>query len=260
VNECEALDARTLAMPVTTTLSVDPMRLPPLPRHGERADGLSPAQRRVMVAAILAAHVAVVYGLLQVREVREAAHELAPMFVDLIAPPAPPAPRVPPPLPVPQPIRKPPLPAPLIAAAASPAPAPFLVPAVPEPEPEPEPEPVQAIAPPAPAAVQAPAAPPAPPPAPKIIPASAVQYLEPPAPEYPRLSRRHAEAGRVTLRVYVDTAGAPRNVQIATSSGFARLDDAALAAMQSARFKPYTENGQPTAGWTLVPIDFELEK
>jgi len=228
------------------------MRLPPLPRAGERRDGLSPTQRRAVVAAILAAHVAAVYGLLQVREVREAAREVVPMFVDLIAPPAPPAPPVPPP-PVPQPIqKKPPPPATVIAAAPSPAPAAFVVPA-------PPPEPVIESAP-APVAVQAPPAPPAPPPPPKIIPASAVQYLEPPAPEYPRLSKRNAESGKVMVRVYIDVAGVPRNVQVSTSSGFARLDDAAVSAVQKARFRPYTENGQPTAGWTNVPINFELEK
>ena len=206
-----------------------------------------------MVAAILAAHVALVYGLLQVREVREAAREVAPMFVDLIAPPAPPVPPAPPPPPTPQPIQnKPPPPAPVIAAAPSPAPAAFVVPA------PPPPETIEAA--PVPAAVQAAPAPPAPPPAPKIIPASAVQYLEPPAPEYPRLSRRNAESGRVMVRVFIDVAGQPRNVQVSTSSGFARLDDAAVSAVQKARFKPYTENGQPTVGWTFVPINFELEK
>jgi len=229
------------------------MHLPPLPRRGERVDGLSATQRRAMVVAILAAHVAAVYGLLQVRELREAAHEVAPMFVDLIAPPAPPVLPAPPP-PIPRPIqKKPPPPAPVIAAAPSPAPAPFVVPA-----PPPLPEPVQAA--PAPAAVQAPPAPPAPAPVPKIIPASAVQYLEPPAPEYPRLSKRNGESGHVVVRVLIDIAGMPRNVQISTSSGFARLDDVAVAAVQKARFKPYTENGQPMAAWTFVPINFELEK
>ena len=255
VNKCKAQRARTFPM-VPSTLSVNathlPLHLPPLPRRGERSDSLSPMQRRTMVMAILAAHIAAVYGLLQVREVREAAREVAPMFVDLIAPPAPPAPPVPPP-PKPQPIqKKPPPPAPLIAAAPSPAPAAFVVPA-----PPPEPVPVEA---PAPVAVQAPPAPPAPPPPPKIIPASAVQYLEPPAPEYPRLAKRNAESGRVMVRVYIDVNGMPRNVQVSTSSGFARLDDAAVSAVQKARFKPYTENGQPTAGWTYVPINFELEK
>lgn len=206
-----------------------------------------------MVAAILAAHVALIYGLLQVREVRDAAREVAPMFVDLIAPPAPPAAPAPPP-PTPQPIqKKPPPQAKVIAAAPSPAPAAFVVPIPPPPEPAPAPPAPEVV-------VQAPPAPPAPPPAPKLIPASAVQYLEPPAPEYPRLSKRNGESGRVTLRVYIDTAGLPHNVQVSASSGHARLDDAAIAAVQKARFRPYTENGQPTAGWTLVPINFELEK
>ena len=227
------------------------MRLPPLPRRGQRSDGLSPAQRRAMVAAILVGHVAAVYGLLQVREVRDAAREVVPMFVDLIAPPAPPVPAPPP---VPQPIqKKPPPPAVVIAAAPSPAPAAFVVPA-------PPPEPIQMPAPLTPVAVQAPPAPPAPPPPPKIIPASAVQYLDPPAPEYPRQSRRNTESGRVMVRVLIDIAGLPHNVQVSGSSGFARLDDAAVSAVQKARFKPYTENGQPTAGWTYVPINFELEK
>jgi protein TonB len=86
-----------------------------------------------------------------------------------------------------------------------------------------------------------------------------VQYLEPPAPEYPRLSRRNAESGRVLVRVFIDVAGAPREVQLAMPSGFARLDEAALAAVRKARFKPYTENGLPTEGWTTIPINFELE-
>jgi protein TonB len=235
----------------SSTLSISAVHLPPLPRRGERADGLSPVQRRAMMVAILAAHVAAVYGLLQVRELREAAHDVAPMFVDLIAPPAPPAPPVRPP-PAPQPILKKPPPAPAMAAVPSAEPAAFVVPA------PPPAEPVQAPA--APVAIQAPPTPPAPAPAPKIIPASAVQYLEPPAPEYPRLSKRNAESGRVMVRVFIDTAGLPRNVQVSSSSGFVRLDDAAVAAVQKARFKPYTENGQPAAAWTNVPINFELEK
>jgi protein TonB len=236
----------------TSTLSNSSPHLPPLPRRGERADGLSPLQRRLMLASIVAVHVAIVYGLMQVREVRDAARAVAPMFVDLIAPAEPAIPPAPPP-PRPQPIPKKLPPAPVIAAAPSPAPAAFVVPAVPAPEPVVE-------TPPAPVVVQAPPAPPAPPPPPKIIPASAVQYLEPPAPEYPRLSRRSAESGRVVVRVYIDTAGQPHSVQVSSSSGFARLDESAVSAVQKARFKPYTENGQPTAGWTYVPIDFELEK
>jgi len=240
-------------MDTTTASSPLSFALPPLPRSGERGDALSPTQRRLMVVAILAAHVAGLYGLMQLGAVREAVREAAPMFVDLIAPPAPPTLRAPPPPPQPQPILKRPPPAPVIAAAPSPAPATFVVP------PPPPPEPVEAVPTP-PVAVVAPPAPPAPPPPPKIVPASAVQYLEPPVLEYPRLARRNNESGRVIVRVYIDTAGLPRNVQISSSSGHSRLDDAGIAAVQKARFKPYTENGQPTAGWALIPLDFELEK
>ncbi len=106
----------------------------------------------------------------------------------------------------------------------------------------------------------APPAPPAPAPAPKVIPASAVQYLEPIALEYPRLSKRNGETGRVLIRVYIDEAGLAKNLQVNRSSGHPRLDEAALAAVQKARFKPYTENGVPVAGWAFIPLDFELEK
>jgi len=111
----------------------------------------------------------------------------------------------------------------------------------------------------APPAPPAPAPPPAPVPA-KVIPASGVQYLVPPPLEYPRASRRIGETGKVLVRVYIDEEGLPRNVQLNQSSGHTRLDYAAVAAVHKARFKPYTENGRPTAGWAFIPLNFELEK
>ena len=227
---------------------------PPLPPRGQREDGLSRGQRQAMVGAILAAHVAAIWGLLQIREVREAVAEAAPIFVSLVKSPEPPKP-VPPPPPtvVPKPVPKTPPPPVVIAAAPTPAPAPFVVPA-------PPPEPVPPVPPPPVPVVAAPA-PPAPPPPPKIIPASAVQYLgEPPVPEYPRLSIRANETGRVMLRIWIDEGGLPQKVSVERSSGHPRLDEAGLAVMKKARFKPYTENGQAVAGWAFVPFDFALEK
>lgn len=113
-----------------------------------------------------------------------------------------------------------------------------------------------AVAPPPP---PAPPAPPAPPPTPKTIPATAVQYLDPPAPTYPSASKRLGESGRVLIRVEIDTVGRARQIQLIRSSGSSRLDQAAMAAVKAARFKPYTENGEPLVVWTTVPIDFELE-
>lgn len=217
-----------------------------LPLQPAAAD-LTPLQRRLMVAGILALHGAGAWGLMQVDAVRDVVLRAAPMFVDLIAPPAPPTP-APPPKVQPLPKKAPP-PEPVIAAAPSPAPAAFVVPA-------PPPEPAPPV-PTAPVLVAAPPAPPAPPPAPKVIPASAVQYLVPPQLVYPRLSERNGERGTVMVRVYIDTAGVPQDVQVRSSSGFPRLDDAALTAVRKARFKPYLENGQPAAGWAVIPANFE---
>ena len=227
-------------------------------------DVLPAGQRRLVTATILALHGVAGWAVLQVPAVRDAMTEAAPLFVSWIAPPVPPErPIAPPPPPPPQarPTPKAPPPLPIISAAPTPAPAPFVVAAVVEvPEiPVPTAPPVvEAV--PAPAPTPAPPTPPAPAPAPKTIPASAVQYLEPPLLEYPRLSRRARESGRVMVRVYIDEAGLPRTVQLSQSSGHARLDDAAVAAVQKARFKPYTEDGRPTPGWAFIPLDFDLEK
>lgn len=216
------------------------------------ADGLSAAQRRTVVGAIAFGHVAALWAVLQVPAVREAVHDAAPMFVELIAPPAPPAPPVP--APPPPPVVKAPPPRVLAAPPApTPAPAPFEV----------APTPVEPVAPAAvaPAVVQAPPAPPAPPPPPpRMIPASAIQYLGDTPIDFPRMSRRLNESGTVTLRVYIDERGLPANVLVAQHSGFPRLDEAAVASVKRWRFKPYTENGQALAGWALIPVIFELEK
>jgi protein TonB len=245
------LPAAPTAVPILPARPVLPV-LPVLPRAG---DELTPRQRRLAVAGIVALHAAGFWGLMQVDAVREAVREAAPVFVEMITPPAPPAtpptPPAPPQAPLPLPKRLPP-PEPLIAAAPSPAPAAFVVPA-----PPPEPAPMAAPAMPVPTA--APPAPPPPPP--KIIPAAAVQFSEPPLLVYPRLSRRNGEAGLVIVRAYVEaTGGAARSVQVEKSSGHARLDEAAVSAVQKARFKPYTENGRPIEGWALIPAQFELEK
>jgi protein TonB len=231
-------------------LSLNPpaiANLPPI-RRGDHGDALTPAQRRTLLAAIVALHVAGAWGLMQVSTVRETVLEAAPMFVGLITPVAPPVPPVPPPPPKVQPVQKKPSPAPVIAAAPSPVPSSFDVP-VPPVEP-----PVEAPSPALPTVAEAPPAPVAPP---KLIPASAVEYLVPPMLVYPRLSERAGERGRVVVRVFIDIAGMPQNVEVGVSSGYARLDEAAVVAVRRARFKPYTENGRPASGWAVVPANFE---
>jgi protein TonB len=124
----------------------------------------------------------------------------------------------------------------------------------------PDPTPVAAAAPPVPVP-SATAAEPPPAPPPRLLPDAAVQYLEPPRVEYPRLSQRRGETGLTLVRAYIGTSGGlPLSTQVEQSSGHARLDQAALAAVKKARFKPYAEAGRPVEGWVLIPIRFELEK
>jgi protein TonB len=218
------------------------------------ASELPPAARRTLTAAVLAAHLAGGWALLQVDAVRAAVAQAAPLMVDLIAPAPEVVPPPPPPPASPKPVER--KPRPVVTAAPRPAAEPPVFVAPPVPVEPPAPEPVVAeVAPPAPPAPP----PPAPPPQPKTIPATAVQYLEPPAPSYPLASRRFGEAGRVVVRVLIDEQGRPADLRLQASSGHRRLDDSALAALRTTRFRPYTENGVAQRVWALVPIHFELE-
>lgn len=86
-----------------------------------------------------------------------------------------------------------------------------------------------------------------------------VRYQRAPAPAYPLASRRAHEEGRVEIRVLVDIVGAPQQLAVQRSSGFVRLDEAALAAVRATRFVPYAEDGTASAFWVVVPVIFELD-
>lgn len=153
-----------------------------------------------------------------------------------------PRPNIPPPVmvvPVPevQPLAPPPVEAPVAVAITAPPPAAVVAVA-------PAPEPAQ----------------PAPPAKPRLLPTEAVQFIEAPEVVYPRLSRKHRETGTVVVRALIGPeGGAPRSLVVHRSSGHPRLDEAALAAVQKARFKPWLEQGRAVEAWALVPIQFELE-
>ncbi|WP_129776787.1 energy transducer TonB [Peristeroidobacter soli] len=77
-------------------------------------------------------------------------------------------------------------------------------------------------------------------------------------PAYPPASRRAGEEGTVRLKVLVDEKGRPKEVAIATSSGFARLDEAAMQAVRKWRFVAATNGTNPISAWTQVAITFRL--
>jgi len=84
-------------------------------------------------------------------------------------------------------------------------------------------------------------------------------YLNNPAPLYPPLSRRMGEEGKVVLRVLVNAEGAAIQVNLHTTSGSTRLDDAATKAVQLWRFVPAQQADKAVMAWVLVPIRFRLD-
>lgn len=94
---------------------------------------------------------------------------------------------------------------------------------------------------------------------PKELPSSALRYIVPPAQAYPLRSQRLGEQGTVWLRLLVNAEGLPVSVVVARSSGHARLDEQAVAAMRAARFAPHIDNGQALEWTALAPLTYELE-
>lgn len=80
-----------------------------------------------------------------------------------------------------------------------------------------------------------------------------------PLPEYPGLSRMRGESGVVVLRVLVTAEGRPGEVRLAQSSGFTRLDRAAVQVVSAQwRFRPARRGEAPVAEWVQVPLEFRL--
>ncbi|MGZ4981980.1 MAG: TonB family protein [Methylobacter sp.] len=84
-------------------------------------------------------------------------------------------------------------------------------------------------------------------------------YLNNPAPTYPSISRRLGEQGLVSLRVQVTVDGAACSVELQTSSGSSRLDQAALEAVKKWQFVPAKRGDQPVSASVVVPIRFSIE-
>lgn len=182
----------------------------------------------------------------------------APLPTPAVTPAEPPKPAVAPPKPQAKPKKADkPLPKATDPTPAQQAPAGSL-----DTEPTPLPEaPSVAAAEPTPTAPAAPSTSSKPAPAGEEVemPSSNAAYLNNPSPSYPPISRRMNEQGKVMLRVFVSENGRPENIEIKQSSGFDRLDKAAIAAVQRWRFVPGKRNGAPEGMWNLVPINFVLE-
>ena len=213
------------------------------------------ARRALKVALVLLLHALVLGWLLQQQFRASQKQELVRMDVRMLneLPPPPPAkPKPLPPLPqaVPQAAAAPPPPIMTAAPGAAAPAASFAVPPQP-------PAPARELPPSVPVAPQA--APASPPPPPITAARFDADYLKNPAPAYPAMSRRLGEEGRVLLLVRVTPQGLPDGVEVRESSGFARLDEAALVAVRQWRFVPARRGNEAIAASVLVPIIFRRD-
>ena len=219
-----------------------------------------PLNRNIVIATgVVVFHVAVLWGL-QNGLLRRAAEIVIP--VELLTriieieppkvaapPPAPPPPKPAAKIPKPQPP-----PQPLAIREPVPTPTPNAPTGVIEPQPP---------APPIAAPVAPAPTPPAPPAAARLVEITQgeTEYIRPPRPVYPSLSKRSGESGVVIVAVYYSAAGYAKRAEIFKSSGFERLDRAARDAVMASQVTPFRRAGvnQDTEFLLKAPINFVLE-
>jgi len=216
--------------------------LPPLDC---RETPLSTGERLVSVALVVLLHVLLAYAMLYVsvkNELIDLPTSISVRLLPMIEEKPEPAKPLPP-LARPQPRKQPlPQPLPVLAVASPTATSSFTV--APQP-PAPPPQPI--VAPPSPAPVAVVAA------------RFDADYLHNPKPVYPALSRRMNEEGKVLLKVHVSAQGTAQDVAISKSSGFPRLDTAALEAVTRWRFVPARRGDETVDSSVIVPITFAFE-
>ena len=78
------------------------------------------------------------------------------------------------------------------------------------------------------------------------------------APDYPMASRRAGETGTVRLQFLVDQDGKVVDSRIESSSGYARLDEAARDALALCHFIPGTVDGRPERSWARLDYVWKL--
>jgi protein TonB len=197
---------------------------------------------RVGTLATAALHAAALAALLSYEPARSAILTAAPIMVDWIAAAKVEPAQEPAPPPKPKPVHRKPQPVekPKVVAAPVESPSPVVVPA-----PPPPPEPIALV--PAPAPVEV---------APPVFNAA---YLQNPKPPYSTVSKKLGEQGRVILRVHVNPNGSADEVQLQTSSGYARLDESARATVGTWKFVPAKRGNEAVSAWVVIPISFKLD-
>ena len=99
-------------------------------------------------------------------------------------------------------------------------------------------------------------------PPPFEIPKTLARYASKPPIEdyYPAASRDLKEQGTTKIRLCYDEQGMPQQVMQNESSGFERLDEAAVLWGMALRITPGIRRGRPQPACVEIPVKFSLEK
>lgn len=216
---------------------------PASPKHSRYGEGRGFSTRALILTILL--HAVIIVLLLGVRQHVEQRDEARLISINL-TPPPPPAPaqeqkasqpeRNQPAVAAPRPLLQiNPAPAPVIPVAINPEPAPPVA------------EPVVAS--------------PGPPAPPSVIEGGdlGTRMVSGQPPRYPMESRRQREQGTVVLSLTLGLDGRVEQISVSRSSGFERLDRAALDAVRKWRWEPVRRDGQALKVRGLVEIPFVLQ-
>jgi protein TonB len=77
-------------------------------------------------------------------------------------------------------------------------------------------------------------------------------------PQYPQADLQACHEGTVTIGFLVDATGRVLESNVAASSGFTSLDEAARTALATCSFQPALERGKPVQQWTTVKYVWTL--
>jgi len=80
-----------------------------------------------------------------------------------------------------------------------------------------------------------------------------------PTPKYPRKARREEQEGMVVVMIAINDIGDVTAANVATSSGYPLLDNAAVTTVKKWRFVPAKKQGKAIASERVIPFVFKLK-
>lgn len=93
-----------------------------------------------------------------------------------------------------------------------------------------------------------------------LAPRSDAEHLNNRAPVYPRASLRRHEEGKVILELLVQADGTVGEIRVKESSGYQRLDQAAIKAVRRWHYVPARQGDDDIDFWYQQPLLFKVRK